>query len=90
MVAQVLAVVSSKELSLAGSADDIDAKRTDIQLTMTAAIPKAQMPKEGAQLHFEAKPVSYTPKPFVMTMNEGVLVVAAPAKKPPVHKKPAH
>jgi tetratricopeptide (TPR) repeat protein len=89
MVGQILSIESSKELKLAGSSDDIDAKRADINLTMTAAIPKAQMPKEGAELQFEGTPVSYVPKPFVMTMNEGALIVKAAPKKPPVHKKPA-
>lgn len=89
MVAQVLSIDSPKELKLAGSSDDIDAKRADIELTMTAAIPKASMPKEGTDLQFEGTPVSYVPKPFVMTMNEGALLVKAAPKKPPVHKKPA-
>ena len=62
---------------LAGSSDDIDAKRADIDLTMTAAIPKAQMPKEDTDFQFEGTPVSYVAKPFVMTMNDGALLVKA-------------
>jgi tetratricopeptide (TPR) repeat protein len=76
------------ELKLAGSSDDIDAKRYDIDLTMTAVIPAKQMPKEGTDFQFEGTPVSYVAKPFVMTMNEGALLVKS-APKPPVHKKPA-
>jgi hypothetical protein len=76
------------ELKLAGSSDDIDAKRFDIDLTMTAVIPAKQMPKEGTDFQFEGTPVSYVAKPFVMTMNEGALLVKS-APKPPVHKKPA-
>jgi tetratricopeptide (TPR) repeat protein len=89
MVARILSIDSPSSLKLAGSSDDIDAKRADIELTMTAAIPARQMPKEGADLQFEGTPVSYVPKPFVMTMKEGALLVKAPPKKPPVHKKPA-
>ncbi len=89
MVAQVLSVDSPKELKLAGSSDDIDAKRADIDLSFAAPIPKAQMPKEGADFQFEGTPVSYTPKPFVMTMTDGALLVKAAPKKAPVHKKPA-
>jgi len=93
MVAVVMTVESPKNLKLAGSQDDIDAKRSDIDLTMTAAIPPRQMPKVGAELQFEGTPVSYVPKPFVMTMKDGKLIVkAAPApvhKKAPVRKKPA-
>jgi hypothetical protein len=76
------------KLKLAGSADDIDAKRADIDLTMSAALSKTQMPKEDTDFKFEGTPVSYVAKPFVMTMNDGALLVAKAAPKPPVHKKP--
>jgi hypothetical protein len=92
MAAQVINIASSTNLKLAGSSDDIDAKRADIDLTMTAAIPARLMPKEGADFQFEGTPVSYEPKPFVMTMKEGAILTAkapAGAKKPPVRKKPA-
>jgi len=90
MVAQVITVVSPTNLKLAGSSDDIEAKRADIDLTMTAAIPARLMPKEGADFQFEGTPVSYEPKPFVITMKEGAILTAktpAGPKKPPVRKK---
>jgi tetratricopeptide (TPR) repeat protein len=87
MVAHVSSIESSSKLKLAGSQDDIDAKRADIDLTMTAAIPAKQMPKEDTDFQFEGTPVSYVAKPFVMTMNEGALLVKA-APKAPVHRKP--
>jgi hypothetical protein len=92
MVAQVINVASPTNLKLAGSSDDIDAKRADIDLTMTAAIPARLMPKEGADFQFEGTPVSYEPKPFVMTMKDGAILTAkstAGPKKPPVRKKTA-
>jgi hypothetical protein len=92
MAAQVIAIVSPTNLKLAGSSDDIEAKRADIDLTMTAAIPARLMPKEGADFQFEGTPVSYEPKPFVMTMKDGAILTAkapAGAKKPPARKKPA-
>jgi len=89
MVAHVMAIDSAKQLKLAGSSDDIDAKRADIDLTMAAAIPKAQMPKEDTDMQFEGTPVSYVAKPFVMTMNEGALLVKAKPKPPATHRKPA-
>jgi tetratricopeptide (TPR) repeat protein len=92
MVGHIISIDSSASLKLAGSSDDIDAKRADIDLTMTAAIPARQMPKADTDLQFEGTPVSYVAKPFVMTMKDGVLLVKAapaPAHKPPVHKKPA-
>lgn len=91
MGAHIISIESSSKLKLAGSSDDVDAKRADIDLTMMAAIPAKQMPKEDTDFQFEGTPVSYVAKPFVMTMNEGALLVKAapkPAPKPPVHKKP--
>ncbi len=93
MVAHIISIESSSHLMLAGSSDDIDAKKSDIDLTMTAGIPVKQMPKVDTDFQFEGTPVSYVAKPFMMTMNEGALLVkAAPKtapKRPPVHKKPA-
>ena len=91
MAAHVITIDTSDKtatkLQLAGSQDDIDAKRADIDLTMSAAIPPAKMPKEDTDFEFEGTPVSYVAKPFVMTMNNGALLVKA--KAPVVHKKPA-
>jgi tetratricopeptide (TPR) repeat protein len=91
MVAHVISIDTSDKaatkLQLAGSQDDIDAKRADIDLTMSAAIPAAKMPKEDTDFEFEGTPVSFVAKPFVMTMNNGALLVKA--KAAPVHKKPA-
>jgi tetratricopeptide (TPR) repeat protein len=92
MAAHIISVDSSSKtatkLTLAGSSDDIDAKRADIDLTMSAVIPARQMPKEDTDFQFEGTPVSYVAKPFVMTMNDGALLVKA-VPKPPAHKKPA-
>jgi len=82
---------SPTELQIAGSQDDIDAKRADITLTMSGTIPPKLMPTEGGTLDFEGTPVSYTPSPFMVTMEKGALLTKAapaPAKKP-VHRRPA-
>jgi hypothetical protein len=94
MVAHIISIDASSKastkLTLAGSSDDVDAKRADIDLTMSAAIPAKQMPKEDTDFQFEGTPVSYVAKPFVMTMNQGALLVkSAPKPKPAVRKKPA-
>jgi len=88
-----VAVISASptKLGLAASVDDIDQKRADIELTFPAAIPARMVPKEGDKINFEGTPVSYTPSPFVMVMEKGALLTkanAAPAKKPPVRRKP--
>lgn len=78
------------EFQIAGSSDDIDAKKADITLQFETAVPKAMIPKDGASFDFQGEPASYTPSPFMMTMSKGTLLrAAAPAKKPPVHHKPA-
>jgi hypothetical protein len=88
MVAQVITVTPT-EITLAGSQDDIDKKTADINLTMSAKLTPKQTPKEASDLMFEGTPVSYTAKPFLITMKDGALVVKAPPKKPPVHRKPS-
>jgi len=84
---------SSTEFDIAGSSDDIDAKKADITLTFEDKVPLKLIPKEGASLDFQGEPASYTPNPFMMTMEKGKLLKAAapaaPAKKAPVHHKPA-
>jgi hypothetical protein len=82
---------SPTELQIAASQDDIDQKRADIVLTMNAAIPARLMPKEGATLDFEGTPASYTPSPFVMTMEKGQLLTKAapPTRRPPARRRPS-
>lgn len=84
MEGQVLKA-SEKELQIAGSQDDIDQKRADIILSMSGAIPPRLMPKENSTLDFEGTPVSYTPSPFVMTMEKGALLTKAAPKRSPAH-----
>jgi len=88
----VVLKASPTKLEIAGSVDDIDQKRSDIDLEMSGAIPARLMPKEGASLDFEGTPVSYTPSPFVMVMTKGALLTKASPKttpKKPVHRRPA-
>jgi hypothetical protein len=84
---------TATEFDIAGSSDDIDAKKADITLTFEEKVPLKLIPKEGASLDFQGEPASYTPNPFMMTMEKGKLLKAAapaaPAKKAPVHHKPA-
>jgi hypothetical protein len=81
---------TAEEFDIAASSDDIDAKKADITLTFEDKVPLKLIPKEGASLDFQGEPASYTPNPFMMVMGKGQLLKpAAPAKKPPVHRKPA-
>lgn len=80
---------SPTELQIAASEDDIEKKVADVVVTMNGTIPAKMMPQEGSTLDFEGTPVSYTPNPFVMTMEKGALLTkAAPAKKPVHHHRP--
>jgi hypothetical protein len=81
---------SSTELQIAASQDDIDKKMADIVVTMGGTIPARLMPAEGSTLDFEGTPVSYTPTPFVMTMEKGALLTKAAPAKAPVRRHPSH
>ena len=79
---------------IAGSSDDIDAKKADITLKFEDKVPVKLIPKDGASFDFQGEPASYTPNPFMMVMEKGQLLrakaaPAAPAHKAPVRKKPA-
>jgi hypothetical protein len=79
------------QFEIAASSDDIEAKKADITLNFEDTVPAKLIPKEGASLDFQGEPASYTPSPFMMVMEKGRLLkaAAAPAKKAPVHHKPA-
>jgi len=80
------------EFMIAGSSDDIEAKKADITLQFEDKVPVKLIPKDGASFDFQGEPASYTSSPFMMVMEKGQLLKAATApaaKKPPVHHKPA-
>lgn len=82
------------EFMIAGSSDDIDAKKADITLKFEDKVPVRLIPKDGASLDFQGEPASYTPNPFMMVLEKGRLLKAkaaapAPTRKAPVHRKPA-
>jgi len=79
---------TATEFQIAGSSDDIDAKKADITLTFPEKVPLRLIPKDGATLDFQGEPASYTSNPFMMTMENGRLLKAAsptPAKRPVHH-----
>ncbi|MGD0757722.1 MAG: hypothetical protein ABR921_02365 [Candidatus Sulfotelmatobacter sp.] len=80
---------TATEFDIAGSLDDIDAKKADITLTFEAPIPARLIPKEGASIDFQGEPSAYTPNPFMMTMEKGLLAKPKTTPRPPVHHKPA-
>lgn len=84
----------AEQFMIAGSSDDIDAKKADITLKFEDKVPVRMIPKDGASFDFQGEPASYTPNPFMMVMEKGQLLRAAkpaPAHKPAAatHKKPA-
>jgi hypothetical protein len=81
---------TATEFDMAGSSDDIDAKKADITLTFPDKVPLKLIPKDGASLDFQGEPASYTSTPFMMTMENGKLLkAAAPPAKKPVHRSTA-
>jgi hypothetical protein len=81
------------EFMIAGSSDDIDAKKADITLQFEDKVPVKMIPKDGSSFDFQGEPASYTATPFMMVMEKGQLLKAKAApvapKKAPVHHKPA-
>ncbi|MGA7751747.1 MAG: hypothetical protein WCB05_02920 [Candidatus Sulfotelmatobacter sp.] len=79
------------QFMIAGSSDDIDAKKADITLKFEDKVPVRLIPKDGASFDFQGEPASYTPNPFMMVMEKGQLLRAkpAPAKSTVHHKAPA-
>ena len=75
---------------IAGSSDDIDAKKADITLKFEEKVPVKMIPKDGASFDFQGEPASYTPNPFMMVMEKGTLLRAKPAATAPTHKAPVH
>ena len=94
---QMVGTVISTEpdtFMIAGSSDDIDAKKADITLKFEDKLPAKMIPKDGANdFQFQGEPASYTSNPFMMVMEKGRLLSSKPAtpaaKKAPVHHKPA-
>jgi tetratricopeptide (TPR) repeat protein len=87
------AVISAtaNSVQLAGSDDDIEAKKADISLSMDKPIPAHLVPQAGAMMAFEGTVSSYSPNPFLITMTDGVLLDknGNPLGPAPVHH-PAH
>jgi hypothetical protein len=74
---------------VAGSSDDIEAKKADITLKFEEKLPVKMVPKDGADnFQFQGEPASYTPNPFMMVMEKARLLNAKPAA--PAHKPTAH
>jgi hypothetical protein len=81
---------SPTEFMIAGSSDDIDAKKADITLQFVDKVLPKLIPKDGASFDFRGEPASYTPSPFMMVMEKGVILTkTAPKPATPVHHKPA-
>lgn len=80
--AKVIAATKTT-LSLAATADAIQNNVADVEVTMAAPLTTALMPKVGGEIQIQAKPDSYTPKPFLMKMVGGQLIVKSAPKTAP-------
>ncbi len=80
-------VISSTKttLMLAATADAIQNNQADVEVAMIAPLATTLVPKAGADIQIQAKPDSYTPKPFLMKMSDGQLIKSA---KPSATRKP--
>src|SRR5581483_5907471 len=86
-VQMVGAIISTtpEEFMIAGSSDDIEAKKPDITLKFEEKVPARLIPKDLTDnFQFQGEPASYTSNPFMMVMEKGQLLRAKPAA--PAHK----
>ncbi len=86
LVANVISA-SADTLKLAGSADDIDAKKADITLTLKTPLSAAHIPKADSQLVIQGVPSQYSAEgdSFNLTFTDGEVLKGlpeAPGKKP--------
>ena len=82
---------TASSVQLAGSDDDIEAKKADITLNMTKPITAHLMQEYvqvGTLMNFQGTISSYTPNPFMMTFTDGILLDKSGnpiSTAPPVH-----
>lgn len=89
-VAKVIGASRTK-LTLAATYEDVQNSQSDVEVTMIAPIPAASVPKVGETIQVQAKPDSFTAKPFLVQMIDGQLIQQKkpkpPAKKPPARRR---
>lgn len=73
-------------LALAATADAIQNNIADVEVTMAAPLTVALTPKPGAEIQIQGELDSYQPKPFLIKMKEGQLIVKPSPKKAPPKK----
>ncbi len=79
-------------LKLAGSADDIDAKKADIKLTLKEPLAVARVPKPGTELIIQGEPGEYSAQGdnFILTFTNGEVLKGLPEAKKPSAAHKAH
>ncbi len=73
------------DLGLSVTADGIEAKKTEVRVEMKPALRTP--PAAGTDYQLEAVPVSYTPSPFIMKMDQGTPIGTNAKKGTPAKKK---
>ncbi len=86
MIAQVVSA-SHTSLQIAGSEDDIQANKADIELAFATPLTPARVPKPGTQITVQGVPDSYTPNPFMMHMSDGQLITPPRQPSTPARKR---
>ncbi len=80
-------------LKLAGSQDDIEAKKADLTLKLKEPLAAGRLPKVGTQITIQGSPADYTSEGdnFNMNFSDGDVLAGLPeaAKKPTAAHKPA-
>jgi hypothetical protein len=77
-----------RKLTLAATYEAIQQNRGNFEVTMTGDIPANLMPKEGTDIKVQGKPASYERSPFVLRMDEGLLIASPKPKPTPPRRAP--
>jgi hypothetical protein len=65
---------SPKQLTMAATAEDIEKNPPQADVTVAMGTAAAKPPAQGTMAQVQGVPVSYTPNPFMITMDNGRLI----------------
>ena len=77
-----------RKLTLAATYEAIEQNRGNFEVTMTGDIPANMMPKEGTDIKVQGKPATYDKSPFVLHLEEGLLIASPKPKPAPTRRAP--
>jgi len=75
-----IVTASRTRLLMAVTQDNVASNTPDVEVNLKT--PARTAPAAGSIVEFQGTPETFTPKPFLMTMKDGLVVPKAPVRKP--------